>query len=65
MFYVNKPIFLSPIFQSSRLQVDIVVSMDGVHMLVNIIIIKPIRADLVFWIVFSILWGFSYNYNSN
>jgi hypothetical protein len=40
-------VFSSPTFQSSRWQVDIVVSMDGIWMLVNIVIINPIRANLV------------------
>ncbi len=57
-------VFLSPTFQFSRRHVDIVFSMDGIRMLVNIVIINPIRANLVLQITLS-MWGFYYSYNSN
>ncbi len=44
----SKPTILPPpTFQSSRQQVDIVLSIDGIRMLANVIIVHPIWVDLV------------------
>ncbi len=47
--YVLSPFTL----QSSRHWIDIVFSVDGVHMLANIVIANLIRVDLVLWAAFS------------
>ncbi len=46
--YVLFPLAL----QSSRHQVDIVLSVDGVRTLIDVVIDNPIRIDLVSWVVF-------------